>query len=438
MAQGPLQRSREDSPESSPREASPRATPISDRRSRERAACSTPPALPKMPPPDPKALHAALQKYAEASIQKETACLTQELGLQYQVLYCVRRSVAYAIDATRPSEEARRSQVLHLGNRVQDRLIRRSRKAVRMMDNGKSIDDLPDGGWEPPVDTTLRKSSRMRRSQRIPGVTLDDGSSFRENMKRLEKGWRGSPGCKAQNLLTFSLSANKLVNRDRIMYCGGDATIPGLVGTPASQEHQNDRKAKVAGGRDFSLTEFIHCVRTGKGGMGMLNAGLPNGQKLSDLSDKKLAKIFEEIDEDQSNSLSFDEFIHAVEVWEIGRVAARDRRRKAREEVCWRGGISKAKFVQRVRDAGRIGGFGQVLARGRKLRDHSTRELRALFDVIDDDGNGSLTAEEFIDGLEALDDERPASPKKRPMKLAEAVASAPAAASTASTTAATA
>ena len=71
--------------------------------------------------------------------------------------------------------------------------------------------------------------------------------------------------------------------------------------------------------------------------------------------------------------------------------------------MCWRGGISKAKFIQRVRDAGRIGGFGQVLARGRKLRDHSTRELRALFDVIDDDHNGSLTAKEFIDGLEALD-----------------------------------
>ena len=60
-----------------------------------------------------------------------------------------------------------------------------------MMDNGKSIDDEPDGGWEPPVDLTLRKSSRLRRSSRIPGVTLDDGSSFRENMKRLEKGWRG-------------------------------------------------------------------------------------------------------------------------------------------------------------------------------------------------------------------------------------------------------
>ena len=123
---------------------------------RRRAAPTT------MPEPDPKALNAALQKYAEASIQKDTACLEQELGLQYQVL--------------------------HLGNRVQDRLIRRSRKAVSMMDNGKSIDDEPDGGWEPPVDLTLRKSSRMRRSQRIPGVTLDDGSSFRENMKRLEKG----------------------------------------------------------------------------------------------------------------------------------------------------------------------------------------------------------------------------------------------------------
>ena len=131
-----------------------------------------------MPTPDPKALHAALQKYAEASIQKETAC--PDTGVRAPIpgtVHCVRRSVAYAIDATRPSENARRSQVLHLGNRVQDRLIRRSRKAVRMMDNGKSIDDLPDGGWEPPVDLTLRKSSRMRRSQRIPGVTLDDGSS---------------------------------------------------------------------------------------------------------------------------------------------------------------------------------------------------------------------------------------------------------------------
>ena len=44
-----------------------------------------------MPPPDPKALHAALQKYAEASIQKETACLAQELGLQYQVLHLGNR-----------------------------------------------------------------------------------------------------------------------------------------------------------------------------------------------------------------------------------------------------------------------------------------------------------------------------------------------------------
>ena len=66
--------------------------PISDAREQHESALHLcmPPALPhnnKMPPPDPKALHAALQKYAEASIQKETACLTQELGLQYQVLY---------------------------------------------------------------------------------------------------------------------------------------------------------------------------------------------------------------------------------------------------------------------------------------------------------------------------------------------------------------
>ena len=47
-----------------------------------------------MPPPDPKALNAALQKYAEASIQKETACLAQELGLQYQVLHLGNRMQA--------------------------------------------------------------------------------------------------------------------------------------------------------------------------------------------------------------------------------------------------------------------------------------------------------------------------------------------------------
>ena len=89
MAQGPLERSRDDSPESSRGDPSPRAAQISDEQralhaaARRRAGAAP---TPKMPPPDPKALHAALQKYAEASIQKETACLTQELGLQYQVL----------------------------------------------------------------------------------------------------------------------------------------------------------------------------------------------------------------------------------------------------------------------------------------------------------------------------------------------------------------
>ena len=124
------------------------------------------------------------------------------------------------------------------------------------MDNGKSIDDLPDGGWEPPVDTTLRKSSRTAKIAAHPRLTLDDGSSFRENMKRLEKGWGGSPGCKAQNLLTFSLSANKLVNRDRIMYCGGHATIPGLVGT---QSRTPERPQGQSGWRSrFFLDRIIH------------------------------------------------------------------------------------------------------------------------------------------------------------------------------------
>lgn len=351
-----------------------------------------------MPPPDPRAELAALQKLAEARQARLSACLDQEIGLQYQIL--------------------------HLGAAQQERVIRRSRMAVRMMDAGQSIDELPGKGWGPPVDLTLQKSSLLKRSSRIQGVTMDDGSSFRKNMKRLENGWRGTPGCKAPKLLTFSGTANKLVNRDRIMVCKGDATIPGMVGTPAASEHQTLPDAKVAGGRDFSLTEFIHCVRTGRGGLGQMNAGLPNGGSLADLSDKKLKSVFEQIDEDQSNSLSFDEFYHALDVWEVGRTAAKDRRRKQREEVCWRGGISKAKFVKRVRDAGKIGGFGQVLARGRKLRDHSPKELRMLFDVIDDDGNGDLTAQEFIEGLEALDDERPRSPSKKP--LAKAVAAAPA------------
>ena len=126
--------------------------------------------------------------------------------------------------------------------------------------------------------------------------------------------------------------------------------------------------------------------------MGMLNAGLPNGQKLSDLSDRKLAKIFEEIDEDQSNSLSFDEFIHAVEVWEIGQGWRRGTGRKQREEVRWRGEFPRRSLFRGCR-CGQNRGLRAGVGSGRKLRDHSTRELRALFDVIDDDGNGSLTAE---------------------------------------------
>ena len=126
--------------------------------------------------------------------------------------------------------------------------------------------------------------------------------------------------------------------------------------------------------------------------MGMLNAGLPNGQKLSDLSDKKLAKIFEEIDEDQSNSLSFDEFIHAsrglgdrsrLRVAEIGDEAAR-----GGVLQCGRGGggFRRRSLLPGERCGKASGRYWLV---GRKLGIHR-RELRALFDVIDDDGVNSI------------------------------------------------
>ena len=110
----------------------------------------------------------------------------------------------------------------------------------------------------------------------------------------------------------------------------------------------------------FRCTEFIHCVRTGKGGMGMLNAGLPNGQKLSDLSDKKLAKIFEEIDEDQSNSLS--PLMSSFMQWKCGRSVESLRGiagGSSARRCVGGGGFPRPSLFQRVRDAGRIGGFGQ-------------------------------------------------------------------------------
>ena len=107
-----------------------------------------------------------------------------------------------------------------------------------------------------------------------------------------------------------------------------------MIGRPKSPEAET-----------FSL-DGIHPLRENRqGGHGHVQRG-PAEPRFLDLSDKKLAKIFQEIDEDQSNSLSFDEFIHAVEVWEI--VEARGARR-LREGYAMRrfveGGISKAKLV---------------------------------------------------------------------------------------------
>ena len=65
--------------------------------------------------------------------------------------------------------------------------------------------------------------------------------------------------------------------------------------------------------------------------------------------------------------------------------------------------ISLRQFVAKVRDAGKVGAFGRVVARGKFLSQHSTSDLSDLFDEIDEDGNGDLTAQEFLEGLEEID-----------------------------------
>ncbi|KAH8084384.1 hypothetical protein JL720_7874 [Aureococcus anophagefferens] len=211
-----------------------------------------------------------------------------------------------------------------------------------LQDEGKTLDDAP---LLDPVDPYLEAfdssmtvvPSHDASAARIPGVVADSGASFRWN-------------------LTYSTATNRVVRKN------APQLIPGLIGTPAAAEHKTAPGAKVAGGFDFSLQEFLNCVRTGKGGLGMLEPALPNASKLANLSDAALTKIFYMIDEDRSNSLSFDEFYTALESWEDERRAARDR-----------GGSAT-------------------------LAPSST-----LFDEIDDDGNGDLTAQEFLEGLEALD-----------------------------------
>ncbi|KAH8095507.1 hypothetical protein JL720_2811 [Aureococcus anophagefferens] len=262
----------------------------------------------------------ALEVFVRARQQRLTRCVESDLALQYQVLQC--------------------------GDRLGERMVARARKKMLLQDEGKTLDDAP---LLDPVDPYLEAfDSSMTvvpsydvSAARIPGVVADSGASFRWN-------------------LTYSTATNRVVRKN------APQLIPGLIGTPAAAEHKTAPGAKVAGGFDFSLQEFLNCVRTGKGGLGMLEPALPNASKLANLSDAALTKIFYMIDEDRSNSLSFDEFYTALESWEDERRAARDRERRLRES-------------------------------------HSLLELSTLFDEIDDDGNGDLTAQEFLEGLEALD-----------------------------------
>lgn len=100
------------------------------------------------------------------------------------------------------------------------------------------------------------------------------------------------------------------------------------------------------------------------------------------------------------------------------RSQARDRQRRLRESVCWIGGIKKPTFLAKVKDAAKIGAFGRVIARGKPLSQHSVSELGTLFDEIDEDGNGDLTAQEFLGGLEAIDAEKNRGKRKKPPRLA--------------------
>ena len=71
------------------------------------------------------------------------------------------------------------------------------------------------------------------------------------------------------------------------------------------------------------------------------------------MSDSQLKSLFHKIDEDASNSISFDEFYNTLMRWHDDHRAARDRKRRLRESVCWQGDITKRDFVSRVRSVSR-------------------------------------------------------------------------------------
>ena len=67
-------------------------------------------------------------------------------------------------------------------------------------------------------------------------------------------------------------------DRDTSLKVGNVSSVPAQIGTPAAAEHKTAPDAKVAGA-DFSLQEFINCVRTG-GAASACRARAPNASRL--------------------------------------------------------------------------------------------------------------------------------------------------------------
>ena len=92
-------------------------------------------------------------------------------------------------------------------------------------------------------------------------------------------------------LLSLSLSPSLEVHARQ--------TIPGLFGTPGSSDNKSEPSAPTAKGRDFSVPEFVTCVRQGRGGMEQLQPEDTDGRPLKRLSDDELRRLFEQIDTDR-------------------------------------------------------------------------------------------------------------------------------------------
>ena len=165
-------------------------------------------AAPRMAPAvDSRAELDALETFVRARQARLTRCVESDLGLQYQVL--------------------------KVGERVGDKLVAQARKKMLLQDEGKTLEDASlldaqDDAFLDDYDSklTIHRSYDVA-SARIPGVVLDTGASFRWNIRRLERGWRGSPSCTAPRQLTYSTATNRIVRKN------APQLIPGLVGTGA-------------------------------------------------------------------------------------------------------------------------------------------------------------------------------------------------------------